>query len=258
VNGIAAPRLASWLLERCTPGRCDEALAGDLLEDFRSRRARGWYWRQVLAALAIAWSRELGGRAVPVLFAVSWSMLAPAWLLAIAHLEKNAGLAARLARMEWPWPGVFETCLLLAANLLFIWAGIVLYLIPRLSIARNLRLRLLARGILASLPVLFVLWAALILLPKYFLDLRSVHRNAVAQTASDTFGAPMEKNRIRAPLSPAGSNAATDPESSRRFADADQPVWSVLVRLPFFLVVMCALWKTAPIAAGRRKNAAAE
>jgi len=44
------PRLASLLLERFTPG--NEALHGDLDEEFSSGRSSVWYWRQVMAAIA--------------------------------------------------------------------------------------------------------------------------------------------------------------------------------------------------------------
>jgi hypothetical protein len=44
------PRLASLLLERFAPG--NEALHGDLDEEFSSGRSSVWYWRQVMAAIA--------------------------------------------------------------------------------------------------------------------------------------------------------------------------------------------------------------
>jgi hypothetical protein len=44
------PRLASFLLERLAPG--NEALHGDLEEEFSAGRGTAWYWRQVLAAVA--------------------------------------------------------------------------------------------------------------------------------------------------------------------------------------------------------------
>lgn len=48
------PRLATWLLN--TLGTEDRALAGDLLERYRSGQSRWWYWRQVLVGIAIgAW-----------------------------------------------------------------------------------------------------------------------------------------------------------------------------------------------------------
>jgi len=45
------PRLASLLLERLAPGH--EALQGDLEEEFSCGRSRAWYWRQVMAAIAL-------------------------------------------------------------------------------------------------------------------------------------------------------------------------------------------------------------
>jgi hypothetical protein len=48
-----APRMALTLLERFLPD--NEALAGDLLEEFDARPSTVWFWVQVLAALAAAW-----------------------------------------------------------------------------------------------------------------------------------------------------------------------------------------------------------
>jgi hypothetical protein len=48
-----APRLALALLERFVPD--SDALAGDLLEDFAQRHSSGWFWWQVLTAVATAW-----------------------------------------------------------------------------------------------------------------------------------------------------------------------------------------------------------
>jgi hypothetical protein len=45
-----APRLASLLLERFAPG--NEALHGDLDEEFSGGRSSAWYWRQVMTAIA--------------------------------------------------------------------------------------------------------------------------------------------------------------------------------------------------------------
>jgi len=52
------PVLATWLLEHIRFSRTDQALAGDLLEDFRNGRTVAWYWRQVFAAIIVGFLRE--------------------------------------------------------------------------------------------------------------------------------------------------------------------------------------------------------
>ena len=56
------PSAATWLLKRL--GRRNESLVGDLLEEYRRGRSSSWYWRQVVAAIAV-------GRAKAVLFALA-------------------------------------------------------------------------------------------------------------------------------------------------------------------------------------------
>ena len=51
-------RMATWLMRRAGPS--DEALAGDLLEEYRQGRSKLWYWREVLMAVTVAQSRAFG------------------------------------------------------------------------------------------------------------------------------------------------------------------------------------------------------
>lgn len=51
MTAVQPPRLAVALLNRFVPD--NEPLAGDLVEEFRRRRSRLWFWRQVLVAIAI-------------------------------------------------------------------------------------------------------------------------------------------------------------------------------------------------------------
>jgi len=53
----APPALALWLLERCGSASYAESLAGDLIEEYRQGRSRGWLWRQVAMALGVALQR---------------------------------------------------------------------------------------------------------------------------------------------------------------------------------------------------------
>ena len=47
------PRLAVALLQRFS---ADQALIGDLLEEFEVRRSRAWFWRQAIASTAMAFT----------------------------------------------------------------------------------------------------------------------------------------------------------------------------------------------------------
>jgi len=57
MNAVQPPKLATVLLRRLVPG--NTALAGDLAEEFRRRRSRPWYWRQVIGAIVFDAFREI-------------------------------------------------------------------------------------------------------------------------------------------------------------------------------------------------------
>jgi len=50
VNPSRPPRGAMWLLQRFGPE--NEALTGDLFEEYRRGRSRRWFWKQVLSAVS--------------------------------------------------------------------------------------------------------------------------------------------------------------------------------------------------------------
>ena len=256
MNRIAPPTLAGWMLAHLVPGESNDPLAGDLREEFCAGRSAAWYWRQVLSAIAIRCVRELRTRRTAVFFSVLWSMLAPAWMLVFAEVERQARLNEHLAQMIWPWSAVCDLGLTLAASLLFLWTGILLYLFPDLWLTGNLRLRELIRGVAASVPALLVLWLALIALPKHF-----VAAETNAQVSASRAPTPLEAFRLRryriwtprsssepapAPLIEGnGSNIAdAGPRNAIRHAMVDIRTPALLARLPFFLVVLCTLWRS--------------
>jgi hypothetical protein len=73
------PRSAIWLLRHACPGSHNQALTGDLVEKFREGRSHGWFWKQVLIAIAVGVLGEIqrhwphfcyaiAGTAMPALF----------------------------------------------------------------------------------------------------------------------------------------------------------------------------------------------
>jgi len=57
MKSAAPPKLASWLLCHQVSGYQAESLAGDLTEEYTQGRSEGWFWRQVLSAVARSYLR---------------------------------------------------------------------------------------------------------------------------------------------------------------------------------------------------------
>jgi hypothetical protein len=70
MNSAKPPRLAAWILQEFGSELNHEALAGDLNEAFQQGRSKGWYWRQVVAA--VRWRRLI--RPLLVSAAMAWWM----------------------------------------------------------------------------------------------------------------------------------------------------------------------------------------
>lgn len=65
------PVLATWLLGHLRSGQKNESLTGDLVEEYRSGRSRVWYWREVLAAIAVSFFKEISAHRVRAIGAVA-------------------------------------------------------------------------------------------------------------------------------------------------------------------------------------------
>jgi hypothetical protein len=65
------------MLRRLTAGPHREALEGDLLEAWRGGRGNGWYWRQVLVAVAASLSRltRSQGPSLAAAISASWAVM---------------------------------------------------------------------------------------------------------------------------------------------------------------------------------------
>lgn len=251
------PRVPRWMLDHLMSSASNEALAGDLLEEFRSGRSSSWYWRQVLSAITVGCFREVVAHLNVLAFAALWSILTPGWLLTVAKIEQEYNLNERIWQMAWPWSTICELGLLLAGNLVFIGAGIALYLMPQLSISREMKPVSIGRGLLAGLPVLMALWAALIVLPMRFLAQHRPHNSLIANSLGSskiTHLDPLEVARVPSQETWVGRYGRKPVEHQNTLLETimDIRMSTMLVRLPFFLFVLCTLWTAVPNAVRRQ------
>lgn len=227
------PTLATWMLEHCVPADHADALAGDLLEDFRAGRSDSWYWRQTLSACAVSWAAGLRVRMPLLLFALLWCMLAPAWKTFVDGLD-NAPQFDRLLAAFGPLWIVVALAGWLLLHSIFLWGGIVVYYAAHTSLGRAFRRARIGRAFLLA-PLVFA--------PVY--------------GATMTWGALYWYSFF------ANAKLAATPLGQI----ADLQMLADVMRLPFFVALTCALWNLVPqparasqalIAESRRPGSTAE
>jgi hypothetical protein len=167
MNPKNPPRIATWMMEHLTPSGSDDAIAGDLFEHFCAGRSTGWYWRQVVGAIAAEWSRRVWPHRAPLLFAAMWSFLAPAWVLLNTRLHWDSFVVGALLRIPWPWSTICSIFLASAVGLLFVWLGVLVYVVLcRIALGR-LRLGRPGIAILSSIVAFTAAQICAILITVY-------------------------------------------------------------------------------------------
>ncbi len=217
------PRSAAWVLEHLTLGTNNDALAGDLAECVRSGRSKGWYWRQVVGAVAVGCARTIRGHGTLLAFAGLWAMFSPAWLIFVFAIESRASFYGPMWQLDWPWSTLCALGLSFALNLMFLWAGMLLYMVPTMSLSRSFDIGGCLRSFVRSVPVFLAAPAcvfALMTLLSFPGDVTDVHHFTVW-------------NEI--------TNVNT---------------WAVAARVPYFLTLVCALWRWTPQAHNGSKRIA--
>src|SRR5579872_2220108 len=117
------PFIAVWMLEHMTMGVRNEALAGDLLEDFRLGRSVSWYWRQVLTAIVLGFSRELRAQWPAAAFAFLWTLPVPAyWILFVVKMEQSTFIT-RAWHLAWPYSTFCDLAFANAWQVLYVCTG---------------------------------------------------------------------------------------------------------------------------------------
>jgi len=86
MKSATPPKFAAWLLYHQVSGYRAESLVGDLTEEYAHGRGNGWYWGQVLWAVARSYSRALRlyGPRLLVAVAAGWCAL----VVGIAILDR--------------------------------------------------------------------------------------------------------------------------------------------------------------------------
>jgi hypothetical protein len=142
------PSFATWLLEHLVPCGENEALAGDLLEDYSQGRSAAWYWRQVVVAIMVGFSRELRARWLTIMFAVVVSGGVP-WSQ-IWHNSEFHFLVVWGFGLPWPVSLFFSIAFLSAFEAVILLVALSVYLVA----TRSFNLRSFLKGLLVALLVL--------------------------------------------------------------------------------------------------------
>jgi hypothetical protein len=147
---VIPPTMATWMLKHLVLGHRNEALEGDLLEEFQRRRSASWYWRQVLGAI-------LGFANV---LRAGWVMV---WAVVFAGVWVYGLYAFVRFTPHSPWQMAFGNWIRHEPYGKAIWIaeGIFFYLAVPLSIylafARNLSVRAFTVGLGAGVLVIVAL-----------------------------------------------------------------------------------------------------
>jgi hypothetical protein len=156
------PAIATWMLEHLTLARKNEALEGDLLEEFRRGRSAGWYWRQVLAAILLGFASEFRTQWPAIVCATLCAIPVPAyWMLALNKVMDNPFFAGRW-HLEWPYSTICDLTLFWGCQIIYIWGALILYCLLFSLATRTVNLHSLARSLWKSAFIFMAIYAGLI------------------------------------------------------------------------------------------------
>jgi hypothetical protein len=157
---LKPPPLANWMLDHLLWGGSNEALAGDLLEEFQRRRSALWYWRQVAGAIFASFANELRADWVMVwtiLFTGVWVFGLYSYFSFLGAMDTPISgtmhLAEFIAAHGYDGDGIRSAVLIIVP----FFSQVVLPLTIYLAVARKLNLRAFIRGLCAALVATFAL-----------------------------------------------------------------------------------------------------
>jgi hypothetical protein len=174
------PRLARWILEHLTTNEQQDALSGDLLEEFSGGRSRGWYWRQVATAVIVSFARTLRVKWFAIAFSALWMLPLPA-LEIYVHREKLRGtFYSQIWSYQWPYSMISDIALAIGWKLLYLWLGITFCQMLLAIATRPTSVTQLVKGLCASAAVYVAMFlgmmAYILAFPHpYAVDIRRVN-----------------------------------------------------------------------------------
>jgi len=158
------PALATWILEHLQPGEKNHALEGDLAEEFGNGRSSIWYWRQVLAAVAIGLAGTIREHWLAMVFAALWTAPIPTLdIFVLRKIEMTPFFAQRWG-LAWPLSTICDLGLTIAWAILYIWLGLAVSFLAHWIAEQSTPLRRLKRSLLVSGSVFVALFATLMVL----------------------------------------------------------------------------------------------
>lgn len=141
------PGIATWMLEHLTLGKKNEALAGDLLEEFRRGRSAGWYWRQVLAAILLGFASELRTQWPAIVYTTLCAIPVPTFLILTVENVLETPFFASRWHLAWPYSTIFDVSLWYGAQLIYIWLALMIYFLLFSLATRTINLHRFAGGL---------------------------------------------------------------------------------------------------------------
>jgi len=149
------PMIATWMLEHLTLGGKNEALACDLLEEFRHGRPVTWYWRQVLMAIVVEFAGELRTRWPAIVYATLWAIPGPAYLILAVRKIVDIPFFARRWQLEWPYSTICDQILFWGPQLIYIWSALIVYFLLLSLATRTVNIHRLGQSLWKS-PLVFM------------------------------------------------------------------------------------------------------
>jgi len=128
-------------------GSDKDALAGDLLEEFGHRCSAGWYWRQVLMAMFVGFSKELSRQWRAAGFALVWTIASVVASRVLHQSTQFRSMFRWALTHDWPESCVLSMSMDISPQILMWWLGLGLYLV----MMRSFSATRFARGLIISL-----------------------------------------------------------------------------------------------------------